>query len=616
MNSADAEPSFINRCTAILHRAISGRWIAATLALITSLAMTLLVLAREPEEPGADDLLLLPIAKLPPGADLEVSGMVMSSRHPTILWTLGDSGNPASIYPVRLDSLGAAKGSDSPPALPATRGVNVTGASNRDWEDFTRDASGRIIIADLGNNSNARTDLCLYITDEPDPDAAQTLIARKFLVNYPDQTRFPAPKDQFNFDAEAVFTIGDVIYVLTKHRSDTFTSLYRVTDLTDDRPSTLEYVDRFDVKGKATGAAASADGMMLAVLTYDRIWLFRRESLHTPFFAGSVLCRTYRYSDGESDSESICFEDRQTLLIADELRATLYRVPISELREVRAAVTQPPAAESPAARLQVASFNIRYAGADDGPNAWNLRKDGVKRVIQEANPDIIGLQEVEAVQADWLREQFPSHTFHGVGRADGARGGEFAPILVRGSRFTIEQAGHFWLSETPEIAGSKGWDGACERMASWARLRDRTTNRTILILNTHLDHVGVLARRNGLELIRSRIRSLAGDSCVIVTGDFNLAADQDPANLLIHPMDPDSSALHDTFRTVFPIRDADEATFNGWKRVIDGSRIDWILASSHLTPLGASIERAEPGGRFASDHFMVTATLRYAPPAP
>ncbi|MEZ6163404.1 MAG: hypothetical protein R3B67_03105 [Phycisphaerales bacterium] len=36
--------------------------------------------------------------------------------------------------------------------------------------------------------------------------------------------------------------------------------------------------------------------------------------------------RPYLLSTGQSDSESICFEDEETLLIADETQGMLYRV--------------------------------------------------------------------------------------------------------------------------------------------------------------------------------------------------------------------------------------------------------------------------------------------------
>ncbi|MCX5690005.1 MAG: hypothetical protein NTV94_09535, partial [Planctomycetota bacterium] len=284
---------------------------------------------RSPLNP--DDLILEPAALLPAGADGEVSGMVPSLRHPHIYWTVGDSGNAASIYPVRLQPGLPSKAelpsnANAATQLPPAPGISVTNAANRDWEDITRDAQGHLIIADLGNNSNARKDLCLYFVDEPDLNAPQTAAARKLVLEYPDQTDFPSPRDHFNFDAEAVFTIGDAIYVLTKHRSDTFTSMYKVTDPASDQASSLEYVDRFDVKGQVTGATASDDGLKLAVLTYNRIWLFARQSTLTPFFAAKVSSRTYRYAHGASVSESICFEDSNTLLITDEVRASVARV--------------------------------------------------------------------------------------------------------------------------------------------------------------------------------------------------------------------------------------------------------------------------------------------------
>lgn len=567
--------------------------------------LALLALVAQPDAPVA----LTPVAKLGPGAAKEISALVASRAHPGVFWSLNDSGDEPRIYPVRAD------GAVVPSVRYAqTPGVLIAGAVNSDWEDMALDASGRLIVADVGNNTNARRDLTLYILPEPEPDEGRTAFTTKLLVRYPDQTAFPPPETDRNFDCEAVFTVGDEIFLLSKDRSDTFTKLYRLDSRDPNQPNTLTYLDRFDAGGPVTAADASADGLRLAVLTYDRVWLFERADLRQPFFAGRVLARPYALPEGKSDCESLCLESPDSLLIADEARGQLYRLPIAELREVAPARALP---EAPVENdLKVMSFNLRYANTSDGPNAWPLRQPLVADTLAAFDPDILGAQEVLAVQADWLRERLPTHTFVGVGRLDGRRAGEFSPLLVRTDRFLLLASGVFWLSETPDVPGVKGWDAACERLATWARLRDLRTKRTLLVLNTHLDHVGVQARRRGLELIRARLESLADGADLLVTGDFNTSADGPDARSLLAPPTagadpaPDRLRLLDTYRVIRPVKDANELSFCDWKGALRGDRIDWIVASSSFTVIDAAIHRRMPTGRTPSDHYPVTAILR------
>jgi hypothetical protein len=286
------------------------------------------VVGRESSrEADAQPLVLEPIATLGRGPAKENSGIVRSRRDATIFWMHNDSGDEPRVYPIRADGRVVASTRD-----PESPGTLIGGAVNSDWEDIALDASGRLIVADFGNNSNARADLTLYFVEEPEPTAERTAYTRKVLFRYPDQTQRPAPRTDFNFDAEAIFTVADEVFVLTKHRSDTFTKLYRLATRDEGVVNVLEYIDRFDIRGQATGADASDDGRTLVVLTYDRIWLFEREDLGTPFFKGKISSRGYRMADGKSDSEAICFETPETVLIADEARGKLYRVLVADVR--------------------------------------------------------------------------------------------------------------------------------------------------------------------------------------------------------------------------------------------------------------------------------------------
>jgi endonuclease/exonuclease/phosphatase family metal-dependent hydrolase len=199
--------------------------------------------------------------------------------------------------------------------------------------------------------------------------------------------------------------------------------------------------------------------------------------------------------------------------------------------------------------LNVMTFNIRYDNPDDSLNNWQYRKDVAADMIKAYDIDLLGTQEVLFNQLNDLKARLPQYAAIGVGRADGKEDGEYCTIFYKKARFTEEESGTFWLSETPELAGSKGWDGACERIATWAILKEQSSGKRLFFINTHLDHIGKTARREGVKLLLERAKQLAVGSLqsavdtahcqlrlatanlplpVIVTGDFNASPQSEP----------------------------------------------------------------------------------------
>src|SRR6056297_1455862 len=142
-----------------------------------------------------------------------------------------------------------------------------------------------------------------------------------------------------------------------------------------------------------------------------------------------------------------------------------------------------------AEEVRVMSFNIRYGTARDGENHWENRKDFVAETITAFDPDLLGTQETLEFQKRYLDKNLSGYTSIGVGRDSGGSDGEMTALFFKTGRFEKLDEGHFWLSETPEIAGSISWDSSLTRMASWVRLRDRRglSERPILFINTHFD---------------------------------------------------------------------------------------------------------------------------------
>lgn len=256
--------------------------------------------------------------------------------------------------------------------------------------------------------------------------------------------------------------------------------------------------------------------------------------------------------------------------------------------------------------LRVMSFNIRYGSADDGDNSWPHRAEAVKQTIADYAPHVLGLQEALRFQIDELREKFPSYDEVGVGRDDGKQKGEYAAILVDRRRLEIVDQGTFWFSETPEVVASTSWGNEIPRIATWSRLTDRAADREFYVYNVHWDHVSQNSRERSARLLLNRIAGVDA-TAIIVTGDFN-ANEQNAAFRAL--VTSDVAALQDTYRQLH--RDADSVgTFHGFRGGRRGGKIDAVLATDAWKTVDARIVDDAPAGRYPSDHYPVTATLRW-----
>jgi endonuclease/exonuclease/phosphatase family metal-dependent hydrolase len=247
--------------------------------------------------------------------------------------------------------------------------------------------------------------------------------------------------------------------------------------------------------------------------------------------------------------------------------------------------------------LRVMTFNIRYDNPGDSLNNWQYRKDVVAETIKEYDVDLLGTQEVLANQLRDLKERLPQYATIGVGRADGREAGEYSAIFYRQDKFEVEKSGYFWLSETPEVAGSKGWDAACERIATWAILREKQGNTRLFFINTHLDHVGRIARREGVKLLLERAKAESHGLPVIITGDFNASPKSEPIQQvladgkffdtrLLVPSVPESITYHEFGK--IPVE----------KRTI----IDYIFVTGDVAVNTYTVVPEKREGIYLSDH--------------
>jgi len=272
------------------------------------------------------------------------------------------------------------------------------------------------------------------------------------------------------------------------------------------------------------------------------------------------------------------------------------------------------------ADLLVMSFNVRYAAANDGENSWDKRKDLACEVVRRQHPDVIGLQEALRVQIDDIRAALSEYGEIGVGREDGQTKGEYSAILYRKDRFNVNESGTFWLSDTPEVPGSITWGNACTRVCTWARLVPKLSGKAFYMFNTHLDHISQLSRDKGIVLIASHLRDRKHSDPVILTGDFNVGENNSvvqylngeaPLPVASNGLSKNPTPLVDAFRLLH--KDASEVgTFHGFKGDRSASKIDYIFAQPGVDVLQADILHDNKDNRYPSDHFPITAALRFA----
>lgn len=269
------------------------------------------------------------------------------------------------------------------------------------------------------------------------------------------------------------------------------------------------------------------------------------------------------------------------------------------------------------AELKVISYNVRNSRANDGDNDWKYRRPATIAMLQEQRPDIFGVQEAYPEQISFINENMPVYKCVGVGRDDGIEEGEHMSIFYDTTRISITSWGTYWLSETPSVP-SFGWGAACRRTATWAKLRLIPSGKEFFYVNTHLDHVSPLARKNGLALIVTEIGKMNPAGLpMILTGDFNIP--------------PSSDNLTDLNKIMYSARvEAEQkdgrGSFNGWGKygnspdapTWDGPvencpmMIDYIYYSGFAKcPQFIVLDKKYVGVPYISDHYPIAAVLQF-----
>ncbi len=258
-------------------------------------------------------------------------------------------------------------------------------------------------------------------------------------------------------------------------------------------------------------------------------------------------------------------------------------------------------------RLTVGTLNIRYSNDDDGENNWEYRREWVVDFIEYFDFDIIGFQEEKHDQTSYLRTSLTDN-YSMIGKASSSVAGyEYDGIYYNKNRVELEDNGRFWLSETPDEV-SLGWNAIYHRQVTWGKFKNLITDKTFYFFNTHFSHIDDETRINSAILLKERIDTIAGDSPVIATGDFNFWPETTAYNILIGD-EYDGAVLTET-RTL--VDNPYSANYTGHcfgTCYEDGKIVDYVFVNDQVSVEKYGIITEQRQDVFLSDHYPVIAKV-------
>ncbi|MES2780372.1 MAG: endonuclease/exonuclease/phosphatase family protein [Bacteroidota bacterium] len=251
--------------------------------------------------------------------------------------------------------------------------------------------------------------------------------------------------------------------------------------------------------------------------------------------------------------------------------------------------------------LKVMTYNIRYNNSGDGVNNWHHRKEKVADLIKKYNPDVLGVQEALHGQIKDLTKMLTEYAYVGVGRDDGKEKGEYAAVFYKKSRLKVLKSGSFWLSETPDIPGSVGWDAALTRMATWVEFEDAETQKQFLLTTSHFDHMGAQARLQSIFKLKTWFSSYPSKKPAVLCGDFNFQPAEEPYKAFFSGEEnwKDSRPASNT-----------QGTFCGFEKgKMECNTIDYIFHTVEWKVESFDVITDNNGTYYPSDHLPVLVTI-------
>ena len=252
-------------------------------------------------------------------------------------------------------------------------------------------------------------------------------------------------------------------------------------------------------------------------------------------------------------------------------------------------------------KLKIITSNIRFSNPNDGIHDWPNRLPLLTSIYQNFGPDILATQEGRQIQLKELDEKLPhlelidSHRTWIDERM-------YPCLFVNSQTISVERSGDIWLSQTPDIPGSKSFDSAFPRLCTWAEVTMKATNMKLMIVNTHLDHILSSTRSNQVQVLIDQIKKISNRPLMIV-GDFNESPLTEIKKNLINAF-----GLKDPWDEKNYPEETSHHSFNGVEAT-NGDRIDWILMPENFECESLLMDKRSFENIYPSDHYPMLATV-------
>jgi len=260
-----------------------------------------------------------------------------------------------------------------------------------------------------------------------------------------------------------------------------------------------------------------------------------------------------------------------------------------------------------AQELHIGTYNLRNDNKEDSlkGNGWGHRYPVICKIVQFNDLDVFGTQEGKHNMLQNMVDSLPGYQYIGIGRDDGKTKGEYSAIFYKTARFKILKQGNFWLSTITDRP-NKGWDAVLPRICTWAQFQDIKTGFKFYFFNLHMDHVGVVARKESAHLVLQKIKEMAANSATIFTGDFNVDQHNESYKEVLS-----TGVLQDCYNLA-PVKLATNGTFNAFNlNTKTDSRIDHIFVTKQFNVKRYAILTNSYEGKAPSDHYPVVAIMNY-----
>lgn len=252
--------------------------------------------------------------------------------------------------------------------------------------------------------------------------------------------------------------------------------------------------------------------------------------------------------------------------------------------------------------LTLVTCNIRFDNPADGENSWSHRRLFLRDTLLSHSPDIIATQEGRFHQLQDLNSLLEDYELVDQHRSwIGER--MYPTFFVRKNNFELMKSEDIWLSETPDVAGSKSFGSAFPRLMTWMKIQPVNSENDLWLVNTHLDHMKEETRLGQISVLANEVKRFwKKEDSLFVMGDFNEGPDGKVRKHLEKEF-----PLQDAWRKFHSAEETSHHGFQGEEP--NGNRIDWIMADKRVNVLSSEMDKSHRAGKYPTDHFPVVAKI-------